>query len=341
VTDTQKSTAGTFFHFLEVEEGRLAPDTIVELHVGESRRRAIQRNHTATHLLQAALRDVLGESVRQAGSLVSEDRLRFDFTYPQPMTEAQRLEVEERVNYWVRRAEVVGVLQREYKEAVEAGAMALFGEKYGDTVRSVEVPGFSLELCGGCHVANTGEIGLFLITGERGIASGVRRLEAVTGEGALERVRQQDRLLGAVGEATGGPAERAAEDITLLRQRLKDREDEIAKLRLKLVSGDGGQEGVLEIAGVSVILREVPLAPVGELRNMADVLRSKLGSGVVVIGAGEEGKVSLLAAVSADLTSRVHAGALVKAAGGGGGGGGPPRISPRPAARIWRNYPRP
>ncbi|MCH9646884.1 MAG: alanine--tRNA ligase [Deltaproteobacteria bacterium] len=326
VTDTQKNTAGTFFHFVEVREGSLSPGLAVDLEVGGSRRRAIQRNHTATHLLHAALREVLGESVRQAGSLVAPERLRFDFTYSQPLTAEQRLEVESRVNHWVLRASSVEICERSHQEAVAAGAMALFGEKYGDTVRTVEVPGFSLELCGGCHVANTGEIGLFLISGERGIASGVRRIEAVTGEGALEQVRQRDSLLEAVGEALGGEPARAPKEITELRQRLKEKEEEVAKLRLQVVSGAGGGDGKTEIEGIPVLLREVPLAPVNELRDMADALRSKLGSGVVVIGAGQEGKVTLMAAVSKDLIPRVHAGKLVKAAAAvvGGGGGGRP-----------------
>jgi alanyl-tRNA synthetase len=216
-----------------------------------------------------------------------------------------------------------------YPEAVAAGAMALFGEKYGDRVRTVEVPGVSLELCGGCHVANTGEIGLFLLTGERGIASGVRRVEAVTGEGALGRVRAREALLAAVEDVLGGPAERAAEEIGALRAALAARERELAKLRMDLVAGragGGAVEEAVEVDGIRILAREVPAAPPGELRNLADALRAKVGSGVVVLGTRDGGKVSLVAAVTPDLTDRVQAGRLVQelAALVGGGGGGRP-----------------
>ncbi|MCB1056272.1 MAG: alanine--tRNA ligase, partial [Acidobacteria bacterium] len=232
-----------------------------------------------------------------------------------------------RVNEWVLRAEDTSFAERSYQEAVASGAMALFGEKYGDRVRTVEVPGFSLELCGGCHVANTGAIGAFLVTAERGIASGVRRIEAVTGTGALERIHEQERVLAAVEDALGAPAERAAEEIAALRAKLKERDDELSKLRLEMISGAATAEAAPEeIAGVALAIRQVPFAPVPELRNMADTLRSKLGSGVVVLGAAQPGKVILLAAVSPDLKGRVHAGDIVKASASvvGGGGGGRP-----------------
>jgi len=309
----------------------------VRLEVDAVRRRAIQRNHTATHLLHAALREVLGDTVRQAGSLVSPDRLRFDFTFARPLTDEERRAVEDQANHWVRQSAEVRTVVKGYQEAVASGAMALFGEKYGDEVRTVEVPGFSLELCGGCHVGNTGEIGLVLVTGERGIASGVRRIEAITGTGALDRVRQREELLSQVESAAGVAAERAPEEIAAVRSKLKERDKELADLRLQLLtasmnsgagaSGGAGQgDGSEEIAGVPAILREVPMAPPAEMRNMADTLRSKLGSGVVVLGAGQPGKVSLVVAVSKDLLDRVHAGKMVKVAAqavGGGGGGRP------------------
>jgi alanyl-tRNA synthetase len=282
---------------------------------------------------------VLGSGVRQAGSLVAPDRLRFDFTYPQPVTADELERIEDQVNDWIRRAEAIGVEVRAYQEAVNAGAMALFGEKYGDEVRTVEVPGYSLELCGGCHVANTGEIALFQTLSEKGIASGVRRIEAVTGEGALARVREREALLQGAAEALNTTPERAAEDAAALRRKLKEQEGELAKLRLQLVSGavsgaaGGGEDGPVEVEGVKLLVRQVPPAPVGELRNMADTLRSKLGSGVVVLGTGEPassdepGKVSLLVAVSKDLAGKkVKAGDLVKALAelvGGRGGGRP------------------
>jgi alanyl-tRNA synthetase len=332
VEDTQKDATGAFFHLVAVEEGSLGQGQRVDLAVDEGRRRAVERHHTATHLLHAVLRQVLGEGVRQAGSLVAPDRLRFDFTYPQPLSDEERRRVEALVNEWALAAVATGVEWRGHKEALAAGAMALFGEKYGERVRTVAVPGVSLELCGGCHVRNTGEIGLFLITGERGVASGVRRIEAVTGEAAYERVREREELLAAVARAAGAPAERAADEVAALRDRVAGAERELAKMRLQLVAGAAGAPGgaatadTVEIDGFRVLAREVAPAPANELRTMADALRGKLGSGVVVLGTRGEGKVTLLAAVTPDLAGRVSAGELVRRLAplvGGGGGGRP------------------
>src|SRR6202035_371703 len=191
VTDTQKDASGVYFHFVEVVEGQLTRHTPVDLEVDHEARVAAERNHTATHILHAALRQVLGKSVRQAGSLVAPGRLRFDITYHRAMFPLEQRQVEDLVNECIRRAVSADTRWRSYQEAVAAGAMALFGEKYGDRVRTVEVPGFSLELCGGCHVRNSGQIGLFLIESERGIASGVRRIEALTGANAFAEIRRQ------------------------------------------------------------------------------------------------------------------------------------------------------
>jgi alanyl-tRNA synthetase len=331
VTDTQKLSSYDYFHLVTVEEGALAAGAEVELAVDPAHRLPTQRNHTATHLLHAALRQVLGEGARQAGSLVAPDRLRFDFTFHRPLTAGELTEIEARVNRWVLEARATAITpERPYREALAAGAMALFGEKYGELVRTVEVPGVSLELCGGCHVANTGEIGLFLILGERGIASGVRRIEALTGEGARAWVEERRRLLAGLEASLGGPAERAAEEIARLRREVKEKEEELAKLRLRLVAGgaagDGAASEVIEVDGVRLLAKEVPAVPAGEMRNMADALRGKLGSGVVVLGSRAEGKVSLVAAVTPDLAGRLHAGKLVGAVAArvGGGGGGRP-----------------
>jgi alanyl-tRNA synthetase len=328
VTDTRKLANGVVYHYVRVEEGRLEPGIKVTLAVGESTRRDTERNHTATHLLHAALREVLGEGVRQAGSLVHPDRLRFDFTFGRHLTDDELRRIEDLVNERVRQAIPIRILVQGYQEAVARGAMALFGEKYGDRVRTVEVPGFSLELCGGCHVRNSGEIGLFLVTSERGIASGVRRIEALTGRGAVEHVRARQVLAIDVAAAVGAPPERAADEARSLHQRLAASERELAQLRRQLVAGSGAApaEQAREVGGVKVLAREVPPAPPDELRNMADMLRQKLGSGVVVLGARGDGKVSLVAAVTADLVGRVHAGNLVKAAAtaAGGKGGGRP-----------------
>jgi alanyl-tRNA synthetase len=327
VLDVQKDSAGIYYHFVRVESGQLAAGAAVSLAVGESTRRDTERNHTATHLLHAALREVLGDSVRQAGSLVHPDRLRFDFTFGRPLTPEELRRVEDIVNERVRQAVETRIVVQGYQEAVARGAMALFGEKYGDRVRTVEVPGFSLELCGGCHVRNTGEIGLFVVTAERGIASGVRRIEALTGRGAVEHERRRDALAAAVADALGVPLERAGDEVRALQDRVKAGERELAQVRRQLVTGGtGAVDQVRELAGVKVMAREVPLAPPEQLRDLADALRQKLGSGVVLLGARGDGKVALVAAVTPDLTGQIHAGNLVRAAAAvvGGGGGGRP-----------------
>jgi alanyl-tRNA synthetase len=327
VEDTQKSGAGVFFHWVRVESGALELGATVEARVDEEARRAAQRNHTATHLLHAALREVLGASVRQAGSLVAPERLRFDFTHGQSISIDDRRRIEDRVSEWILRAVDTRIVETGYQEAVASGAMALFGEKYGDRVRTVAVPGFSLELCGGCHVRNTGEIGPFVVLSEKGVASGVRRIEALTGHGARAWVRERENLLEAAEKEIGVPAERLAHEIAGLKERSKAAEKQLSGLRLKLQSGGGSEGGDVRIVeGVKLLVREVPDAPAGDLRTLADALRSKLGSGVVVLGSRGEGKVSLLAAVTADLTGRVGAGDLVRqiAPKVGGSGGGRP-----------------
>ncbi len=326
ITDTQKDTSGVYFHFLEVEEGELEAGSEVRSEVDFERRRAIERNHTATHLLHAALHEVVGEGARQAGSLVAPDRLRFDFTHGKPLTGGELRRIEDLANEWIRRAVATDVGWHSRDEALASGAMALFGEKYGDRVRTVEVPGFSLELCGGCHVRNSGEIALVLITSERGVASGVRRIEAITGEGALGLVRQRQDLLEGIEQRLAVPAERAADEVSGLKDKVKQLERELAKMRIQLVSGDSSASEETEVGGVRLVAREVPPAPTGELRNLADTLRDKMGSGVVVLAARDADKVSLIATVSKDLTSRLSAGNLVKslAAVVGGRGGGRP-----------------
>jgi alanyl-tRNA synthetase len=330
VVDTQKDNSGVIFHFVEVEQGQLSRHMRVALRVNHELRLAIQRNHTATHILHSALRQVMGKSVRQAGSLVAPDRLRFDFTYHRGLFRQEVEETEDLVNGWVRRAVATEFVWRSYQEAVAAGAMALFGEKYGERVRTVNVPGFSLELCGGCHVRNTGEIGLFLIESERGVASGVRRIEAVTGDYALQEVRRQRTAYDELTQRLGirsGDFDQQLQKAEQLRQRQNELENEMKRLRMQLVSGaPAAAEEEMTVDGIRVVAREVPPAPANELRDIADNLRSKLGSGVVVIGARSDGNVSLVAAVSKDLVGRVKAGDLVKklsAMVGGGGGGRP------------------
>ena len=235
------------------------------------------------------------------------------------------------VNHWIREAESVVIEDdQDFDTAVERGAMALFGEKYGDRVRTVDVPGVSLELCGGCHVSNTGQIGSFVITSERGVASGVRRIEALCGARADEWRDSRDSLLRQAEAEAGVGADRLSSEIAALRGRAKEAEKELQQVRMKMLAGEsGGGNGSTDevsIAGVKVLVQEVPPAAPNELRNLADVLRNRLGSGVVVLGARGDDRVTLIAAVTEDLTDKLHAGQLARAMGdavGGNGGGRP------------------
>ena len=327
VSETRKDTAGVFFHFVKMEEGSLGTGAQVTPEVDRGRRLATERNHTATHLLHAALHEILGEGARQAGSLVAPDRLRFDFTYGQPVPAEDLCRIEDLANGWVEEAVPVQVAIKGYQEALAQGAMALFGEKYGDEVRTVEVAGVSTELCGGCHVRNSGEIGPVLITSERGVASGVRRIEALTGEGARAEIRRRQGILDEIEGALGTPAERAAQEVAGLKARVKELEKELSQMRQKMLTGEGaGAAEEQEVAGVKLLVREVPPAPKNELRNLADTLRDKLGSGVVVLGSRGEGKVTVITTVTKDLTDRLSAGKLVGELAtlvGGRGGGRP------------------
>ncbi|MCP4202903.1 MAG: alanine--tRNA ligase [bacterium] len=333
VVDVQREK-GVSFHLVKVISGELSTGDRVEAEVDAVWRKPTQRNHTATHLLHAALRHVLGEGVRQAGSLVAPDRLRFDFTFGRPLEPEELATIEQIVNDWVLEAQgTETTAEREFEEAVAAGAMALFGEKYGERVRTVAVPTLdlganesvdSLELCGGCHVSNTGEIGLFVITSERGVASGVRRIEARTGDGARQLAVERARLLQEAAGTLSVAEARLPEEVAALAGRQRELEREVSKLRMKMISGAATGDREIEIEGVKVLAREVPAAPINEIRSMADVLKARIGSGVVVLGTREAGKVHLVAAVSQDLVERVHAGKLagaIAAKVGGRGGG--------------------
>jgi alanyl-tRNA synthetase len=331
VTSARKSASGRFLqHHVTVEEGSLSRSAEVTLEVSEWTRRRTQANHTGTHLLHAALRKVLGESVRQMGSLVAPDRLRFDYAATRPTTSAEILEIERLVNEEVLRDTPVSKEVTSMDEARAKGAMMFFGEKYGERVRVVDVPGFSTELCGGCHVNRTGEIGAFKVLSDRGLAAGVRRIEAITSLGAVERLTRDEQLLGELSEAAQVPAEELPGKLRETLARLRDTEKEIAKLKVQLASGSRGgpgaaeDEGIVDVSGAKVLVRRVPSLPVNELRNLADTFRGKVKSGVVLLGTETEGRVTLLAAVTADLTSRVSADDLAKAmaplVGGKGGG---------------------
>ncbi|MFN7914607.1 MAG: alanine--tRNA ligase [Vicinamibacterales bacterium] len=316
-------------HRIRVESGALHVRDMVTAQVDETARNATRRNHTATHLLHAALRQVLGTHVKQAGSLVSPDRLRFDFAHFQPVTADELPEIERIVNAQVVRNTPVTTEVKSTQEAMASGAMALFGEKYGDRVRVVSVPGFSVELCGGTHVSATGDIGSFQIVAESGVAAGVRRIEAITGMGAVLHMQEQRATLQRVLDALHANAESAVDTIERLQGDAKKAAREISQLKTKLAMGggaSGGGDEVIDVAGVKLARKKVADLDKDALRGLADSLKASIGSGVVVIASENEGKVQMVVAVTPDLSAKVKAGAVVKALApivGGGGGGRP------------------
>ena len=325
VTDVQKPISNLIAHKVRVASGRLDLGTSVDMAVPEWTRRRTQANHTATHLLHAALRRVLGPSARQMGSLVAPDRLRFDYAAQAPTTPEQLAEIERLVNQEILRDLEVTKEVVAMDEARQRGADMFFGEKYGERVRVVAVPGFSTELCGGCHVRRTGEIGAFKIVSDRGIAQGQRRLEAVTSLGAVELLSEDERVLTVLSSAAQSPREALASRWQEREERLRQLEREVASLKLKLASGDSGaSEDRLEVGGVPVTTRIVEGLSISELRNLSDTLRARLKSGVVVVGTAAEGKTSVIVAVTPDLTRRLPASQIAarvgKALGGSGGG---------------------
>ena len=315
-------------HRVENIEGRLALRDLVTTHVDVELRDATRRHHTATHLLHSALRKVLGPHVKQAGSLVSPERLRFDFQHFSAVTAEQLAEIERIVNAAILKNDPVNTAVRNTQEAIASGAMALFGEKYGDKVRVVTVGdgSFSTELCGGTHVRSTGDIGSLLITAESGVAAGVRRVEAVTGLVALDFARGAIRELNVAREyAPAGPLEHWLDAQGKLVSRLQ-KENQQLKTKLALSGTGGGQdEDQVDIAGTTFIAREVKDVDKESLRALADTLKSRLKSGVIILAAAmPDGKVSLIATVTPDVAKKAAAGQLVKQlapiVGGGGGG---------------------
>ncbi|MCH6569054.1 MAG: alanine--tRNA ligase [Acidobacteria bacterium] len=313
-------------HKITVKSGRLKKGDAALCSVSLEERTPITRNHTATHLLQAALREVLGEHVKQAGSLVAPDRLRFDFTHYKPLTSAELLGIEELVNKKIRENIKVQTQVRELDEAIQEGAMALFGEKYQKEVRVVKIPGFSMELCGGTHVERTGDIALFKIVSENGVSAGVRRLEATTGEGALSRFFDNEALLGRLsGDLKVRPRE-LEETVQRIVRELKETHKKLEELQLKLAQKESSNilAEVREIEGVRVLSQKVEGLDRNRLRELADQLKNRLKSGVVVLGTHTNGKVSLVAMVTSDLTDRISAhdliGKIASLVDGGGGG---------------------
>ena len=330
VFDVTKRFSKSRIHLITMDEGHLAVGDAVTASIDETRRDATRRNHTATHLLHAALRQRLGTHVRQAGSLVAPDRLRFDFAHFQPMTEDERRDVERVVNEQVYRNTAVVTDVKSTEDAMKSGAMALFGEKYGDKVRVVSIEGFSKELCGGTHVTHTGDIGPFVVTEEAGVAAGVRRIEALTGAGAVTHLQARDRAFGHALTALGVGADHASDAIEKLQAESRRLVRENAQLKMNPARGGGraagDQDDVVTIGDAKFVGRRVAGLEKDALRSLSDSLRDRIKRGVVVLAAEQDGKVQLLVSVTKDLTDRITAGQLVKELApivGGGGGGRP------------------
>ena len=328
VVDTVVVADGIILHEAEIIEGDLSIDDQVELKVMEGRRQRIASNHSATHILHAAMKSVLGDHVKQSGSLVTPERLRFDFTHFSPITRKELIRIEKLANEEIRANSPLNTEMLEKEEAIQSGAVALFGEKYGDKVRVVSIGNFSKELCGGTHVRATGEIGLVKITAETSIAAGVRRIEAVTGPEAINIFQSREMQLAELATLLKVPAENLGTKIEKLLSAQKELEKEVSRLTAKLTLGD--IDGIINnakmVGDIRVVVSRVVLDSPKTLREMGDKIRDKLGSGIVVLGGEYQGKAALLAMVTKDLTGTYKAGNIIKevsALVGGSGGGRP------------------
>jgi alanyl-tRNA synthetase len=335
VVDTYSPAQGLIVHKVKVEKGTLKVGDTVVAEVDVEKRDATRRNHTATHLMHAALREVLGTHVKQAGSVVAPSYLRFDFTHYQPLTQSEIEEIEDLVNYHILRNEQVQTDEMAVEDAMRSGAMALFGEKYGEKVRVLSIKGaggediFSKELCGGTHVRATGDIGLFKITSDESIASGVRRIRAVTGVDAFERFRQAESVVDKITADLRTTRTELPAVIGKLQDELKKARREADELRMKIATGAAGSSSsngseAREVAGVQVLAREASGLDAAGMRQLSDTLLARIKSGVVVLGRSSEGKVSLIVRTSDDLTNRIPAGKVIKELApiiGGKGGG--------------------
>lgn len=329
VTDTKKLPDGYTIQLGTLEQGTLAVGDEVEFEVNLKRRGDIARNHTATHLLHAALKQVLGSHVNQAGSYVGPDRLRFDFSHFSPLTEEELAQVEDIVNEKILDAVDVEISQQDLEKAKEMGAMALFGEKYGKIVRVVNVPGYSMELCGGVHVSNTSHIGLFKILSESSVGAGVRRIEAVTGRGALAYTRELENLIGEASTAVKGRPNNLVTRINALQEDLRAEKHRADEMEKKLVAAQAASvtADAKEVKGVPFLAQEVKVQDVDALRKMGDTLRDKTGGVVVLAAPMSADKVNILVMASKEAVQKgIHAGKIAKGvaqAMGGNGGGRP------------------
>ncbi len=330
VLDSTKPVSQLITHKVKVKQGSVRLGDILHLQVSQERRSSIMYNHTATHLLHAALKESLGAHIKQAGSQVGPDKLRFDFTHFTPLTQQERLRLEDVVNDKIRKNIPLHKEEMAIEQAIEGGAVALFGEKYGDRVRVVDVPGFSKELCGGTHVNATGDIGFFRIIQETGIASGVRRIEAITGSASYDRIQKENQDLTSIRALLKAPQDEELSRLEKLLTRQKELEKEISSLKEKLVSGKNSGGGILDglekIGDVSLLVKKLDGVDAKTLRGFIDNAKEQIKSGVVVAGGVDNGKVILAAGVTKDLTKDHHAGNILKnisAIVGGSGGGRP------------------
>ncbi|MGH6610993.1 MAG: alanine--tRNA ligase, partial [Burkholderiaceae bacterium] len=330
VADTQKIQTDVFGHHGTLESGTLSVGDVVQAKVDGLARERTRNNHSATHLMHAALRGVLGKHVQQRGSLVDAERTRFDFSHDKAMTPEEIRRVEDMVNTAIRSNAQVSADVMKYDDAIKAGALAFFGDKYGDEVRVLQMGEHSTDLCGGTHVARTGDIGFFKIVAESGIAAGVRRVEAVTGRGAVEYVQALDRDLQHAAFLLKSPASEVAQKITQIQDNVRALERELTRLKSKLATsqGDDLAAQAVDVNGVKVLAASLD-GDARALRETMDQLKSKLKSAVIVLGAVENGRVQLAAGVTADATSKVKAGDLVNyvAQQVGGKGGGRPDMA--------------
>ncbi len=326
VEDTYSVVTGYHLHKTRLEQGELRVGDAINVRVDAERRRRIKANHTGTHLLHAALREVLGPHVKQAGSLVAPDRLRFDFTHYAPLSEDEIAEIERLVNDEVLHNRAVETQIKPLEEALNSGAMALFGEKYASDVRVVSVPGFSTELCGGTHVRATGDIGPLKIISDSSIAAGVRRIEALTADAAIARFQVDEKVIDELAEKFKVPLRDIPAHVDKLHDQVRRYEREIEQLKLKMAQAESASaaDSAREIGGVRVVARRVTSLDANGMRQLADSLSQKIRSGVVVLGQSNDGKASLIARVTDDLTKRLNAGQIVReisALVGGRGGG--------------------
>ncbi|WP_349432582.1 alanine--tRNA ligase [Methylomarinum sp. Ch1-1] len=331
VNDTQKQGGDLFLHKGRVLQGEIKRDGACRVHVDAEKRKATELNHSATHLLHAALRKTLGDHVAQKGSLVNSERLRFDFSHFEPLTADEIATIEHRVNEQIRLNNPVSAEIMAKDEAVKAGAMALFGEKYGDEVRVLKIGDFSTELCGGTHVDRAGDIGMFKIIAETGVAAGVRRLEAVTGQAALDWVANRDQALGNIAGLLKSSPEKALDKVQQLLEKNRTLEKELEKFKAKLASTAGGElsSRAIDVDGVKVLAVKLDDVDPKAMRDMVDQLKNKLGSAAIVLATVKDDKVSLIAGVSKDQTPRLKAGDLVNSVASkvGGKGGGRPDMA--------------